>query len=92
MKLQDGDVFHIVELSKDFSEAVESTLLQPFREKHKKIEVVLHNAPIEDAKLEGEYDTIVCGLPFNNFPLELVEHLFVVMFGMILFPLILIIH
>ncbi|MBT4584818.1 MAG: methyltransferase domain-containing protein [Phycisphaerae bacterium] len=80
-KLQDGDVFHIVELSKDFSEAVESTLLQPFREKHKKIEVVLHNAPIEDAKLEGKFDTIVCGLPFNNFPLELVEHLFVVMFG-----------
>ncbi|MBC8203652.1 MAG: class I SAM-dependent methyltransferase [Planctomycetes bacterium] len=80
-KLQDGDAFHIVELSSDFSEAVEATLLQPFREKNPKIEVVLHNAPIEEANLEGTFDAIVCGLPFNNFPLELVEHLFSVMFG-----------
>jgi len=82
-KLQDGDAFHVVELSSDFSEAVENTLLQPFREKNPKIEVVLHNAPIEEAKLEGTFDSIVCGLPFNNFPLELVQHLFSVMFGLL---------
>ena len=80
-KLQDGDAFHVVELSSDFCEAVEINLLKPFREQNPKIEIVLHNAPIEEANLEGTFDAIVCGLPFNNFPLDLVEHLFSVMFG-----------
>ncbi len=82
-KLQDGDVFYIVELSSDFSKSVETKLLQPFREKNPKIEVVLHNASIEETDLEGTFDAIICGLPFNNFPLELVEQLFTVMFGLL---------
>lgn len=80
-KLEDGDEFHIVELSSEFSETVESTILSKFREQHPNIKVVLHNTPIEEAKIEGQFDAIICGLPFNNFPLELVEHLFSVMFG-----------
>jgi len=80
-KLQDGDEFHIVELSSEFSKAVEVSLLQPFREKNPKIEIVLHNASIEDSDIEGTFDAIICGLPFNNFPLDFVDHLFAVMFG-----------
>ncbi len=79
-KLDAGDQFHIVELCPDFCDAVETNLLQSFRKEHPDIEVVLHNAPIEEAGLEGEFDAIICGLPFNNFPLELVQHLFDVMF------------
>ncbi len=79
-KLQDGDEFHIVELCPDFCEAVETTLLKQFREENPNIVVSLHNAPIEEANLEGNFDAIICGLPFNNFPLKLVEHLFKVMF------------
>ncbi len=80
-KLQDGDEFHIVELCPNFCDSVESRLLQPFRKDNPNITVGLHNAPIEDANLDGTFDAIICGLPFNNFPLELVEHLFEVMLG-----------
>ena len=80
-KLQEGDEFHIVELCPDFCEAVETTLLKQFRKDNPNIKVELHNAPIEDASLEGKFDAIICGLPFNNFPLDLVEQLFSVMLG-----------
>jgi phosphatidylethanolamine/phosphatidyl-N-methylethanolamine N-methyltransferase len=80
-KLQDGDEFHVVELCPDFCEAVETTFLKQFREENPNIVVSLHNAPIEEANLDGKFDAIICGLPFNNFPLELVERLFSVMFG-----------
>ena len=79
--LEEGDEFHIVELSSEFAETVESTILAKFREQNSNINVVLHNAPIEEAEIEGQFDVIICGLPFNNFPLKLVEHLFSVMFG-----------
>ncbi len=82
-KLQDGDEFHIVELCPDFCEAVETALLQQFRKDNPNIRVELHNAPIEEASLEGKFNAIVCGLPFNNFPVELVQHLFEVMFGLL---------
>ena len=77
--LRAGDAFHLVELSKDFCVAIEDGLLKSFREENPEIEVVLHNAPIEEAKIDGEFDAIICGLPFNNFPVELVQHLFEVM-------------
>ena len=80
-KLQDGDVFHIVELSSDFCSAVETNVLQQFRKDNPNIQIELHNAPIEEANLEGKFDARICGLPFNNFPLELVNLLFAVMFG-----------
>ena len=78
-KLQDGDEFHIVELSSDFCEAVEKSLLQQFRIENPSIKVEVHNTPIEGANLEGKFDAIICGLPFNNFPLQVVEHIFEVM-------------
>ncbi len=83
-KLQDGDEFHIVELCPDFCDAVESNLLQQFRKVNPNITVELHNSPIEDANLEGKFDAIICGLPFNNFSLDIVDHLFDVMFTFLL--------
>ncbi len=81
--LNAGDVFHVVELSTDFCDAIEATVLKPFRENNPEIEVLLHNVAIEDANLEGEFNAIICGLPFNNFPVELVQHLFGVMFRLL---------
>ncbi len=78
--LQDGDELHIVELNAEFCAAIDQSLLIPFRKEHPDIEIVLHHAPIEEAGLEGQFDAIICGLPFNNFPVELVQHLFEVMF------------
>jgi phospholipid N-methyltransferase len=80
--LNDGDELHIVELSDDFCKLLEDSILSNFREMNKNIKVVLHNSPIEEADLEGKFDAVICGLPFNNFPVDFVQHLFEVMFGL----------
>ncbi len=80
--LNDGDELHIVELSDDFCQSLEDTIITNFREVNKNIKVVLHNSPIEDADIEGKFDAVICGLPFNNFPVDFVQHLFEVMFGL----------
>ncbi|MBU6209951.1 MAG: hypothetical protein KGR22_08580 [Planctomycetes bacterium] len=74
-----GDRLVIVELSKEFCVRLEADILQPWRQANPKqaAEVVLINAPIEEARLEPGFDHVVCGLPFNNFPPELVEQIMV---------------
>lgn len=83
--LRDGDALHIVELNTEFCLHLEKRLLEPFRKTNSEagvgIEVVLHNTPIEVAGLEGKFDAIICGLPFNNFPIKAVQHLFDIMLG-----------
>jgi len=74
-----GDRLVIVELSKEFCVRLDADILAPWKlaTPEQAAEVVLINAPIEDAKLEPGFDHIVCGLPFNNFPPELVERIMV---------------
>lgn len=74
-----GDRLVIVELSKEFCVRLDADTLAPWKRANPEqaAEVVLINAPIEDAKLEPGFDHIVCGLPFNNFPPELVERIMV---------------
>jgi len=81
--LQEGNELHIVELNTEFCQHLEQYLLEPFRKTNSGIELIIHNTPIEEAGLEGEFDTIICGLPFNNFPIKVVQHLFDVMFGLL---------
>ena len=72
-----GDRLVIVELSRDFCVRLEVDILEPWNAAHRAQagEVALINAPIEEARLEPGFDHIVCGLPFNNFPPELVERI-----------------
>ena len=79
--LRDGDEFHIIELRDEFCHALEETILDDFRQSHSKIKVVLHNASIEQANIDRKFDAVICGLPFNNFSVASVQHLFEVMFG-----------
>ena len=74
-----GDRLVIVELSKDFCVRLDADILAPWKRANpgQAAEVVLINTPIEDAKLEPGFDHVVCGLPFNNFPPELVERIMV---------------
>ena len=58
-------------------------MLAPYRERHPSVAVHLHCAPIEDAPVEGPYDLIVCGLPFNNFPPKLMRSIFRRMFELL---------
>ncbi len=74
--LRPGDHLDIVELNELFCNALEKNILGPFRRAHSKIHIELHQSRIEDAQLEGNYDLIVCGLPFNNFPPVLVRAIF----------------
>jgi phospholipid N-methyltransferase len=74
--LQSGDELHIVEINRTFAEYLESRLLYTFRRENPDIQVHLHCAPIEQAPIEGVFDCIVCGLPFNNFPGTLVRQIF----------------
>ncbi len=74
--LRGHDAFDIVELNPVFCRHLEERLLRDFRKHHPAIPVRLHAQAIEDARLEGEYDFVICGLPFNNFPLSLTQSIF----------------
>jgi len=74
--LKPGDGFDIVEINPAFSRHLEHELLADFIAANPGIAVRLHNLAIQSAPLAGEYDYIVCGLPFNNFPLSEVSRIF----------------
>jgi phospholipid N-methyltransferase len=81
--LRDGDHFDIVEMNPAFCRELERRLLAPHRRRRPGITVALHAAAIEQAELQGPYDLIVCGLPFNNFPPALVRSIFRRMMGLL---------
>ncbi len=81
--LRAGDTFHIVELNPEFCNVVEKRLLAPFRANNPDIDVHMHNMSIEEAKIDCTFDAIICGLPFNNFPVTRVQNLFEVMLGLL---------
>lgn len=74
--LRSGDVYDIVEINPAFCEQLERTMLAQYRARLTGARVALHRSPIEDASVEGNYDFVVCGLPFNNFPPTLVRSIF----------------
>ncbi len=68
------DVLDIVELSSEFCKDLDAKILTPWRTRGKPGQVTLHNAAIQDVQLEmSSYDCVICGLPFNNFEIDLVE-------------------
>jgi phosphatidylethanolamine/phosphatidyl-N-methylethanolamine N-methyltransferase len=74
--LKPGDAFDIVEINPAFSTRLRRELLEEFIAAHPQISVNLHNHAIQTAPVTGEYDYVVCGLPFNNFPLSEVSRIF----------------
>lgn len=82
-KLRSGDQFDLVEINERFCRKLEKEVLSEYRDRHPGVAVRLHCAPIEDAKLSGPYDVIVCGLPFNNFPPKLMRQIFRRMFALL---------
>lgn len=82
-ELRPADVYHVVEINPAFCEHVERSLLQPHRHTNPTHSVSLHEAPIQDVSFDVPFDHIICGLPFNNFPLDLVELIFETMLGLL---------
>lgn len=74
--LRPGDELHIVEINQTFASRLEALHLKPFRLKNPEIMVRLYCKPIQEAAIEGPFDYIVCGLPFNNFQPVLVRSIF----------------
>lgn len=73
-RLGPRDVLDIVELSTEFCDDLERKVLGPWRGRGHGAQVTLHNAAIQDVSLEeASYDCVVCGLPFNNFEVDLVR-------------------
>ena len=77
--MRDGDRLDAVEISDSFASALEADVLGPHRLAHPDQPCRIFQCPIEDAELEGPYHLVVCGLPFNNFPLDLTKHIFGIM-------------
>ncbi|MBX3355886.1 MAG: methyltransferase domain-containing protein [Phycisphaeraceae bacterium] len=75
-ELRDGDRLDLVELSEAFCRDLDKKLIAPFRRRSPGVKVQIHCAPIESVELDGLYQMIVCGLPFNNFPPKLVRAIF----------------
>lgn len=70
-----GDSADIVELNPVFCEALEK-LASRRKAEAPGLTTRVHANPIEEASLEGPYDFIICGLPFNNFPPALMRRIF----------------
>jgi len=77
--MKDGDRLDAVEISSTFADALESEVLSPHRAANPKQVLRVFQCPIEEAQLEGPYHLVVCGLPFNNFPLEVTKSIFRIM-------------
>ena len=76
-----GDRLDAVEINAPFADTLDSTILEPHRAANPEHVVRVHACAIEDAALEGPYHVVVCGLPFNNFPLEMTRRIFSIMLG-----------
>src|SRR5438270_47149 len=74
--LQDGDTLEAVEINEQFVRLLEERIRTDpaFAGRRDQIRVI--HAPLSEVAGEGVYDFIVSGLPFNNFPVELVREIF----------------
>ena len=74
--LQDDDTLEAVEINEQFVRLLEERVRTDpaFAARREQIRVI--HAPLSDVAGEGVYDFIVSGLPFNNFPVELVRDIF----------------
>jgi phosphatidylethanolamine/phosphatidyl-N-methylethanolamine N-methyltransferase len=81
--LRSGDEFHAVEINAAFCKELEDKLFSPYREDNPGSSIHLHAKPIEETDVDGEFDFIICGLPFNNFPPADTRAIFKSLLGML---------
>jgi phosphatidylethanolamine/phosphatidyl-N-methylethanolamine N-methyltransferase len=76
------DTLDIVEINPTFCESLER-LAAARRAEIPKATIRVHACPIEETPLQGPYDFVICGLPFNNFPPSLMRSIFRRMLSML---------
>jgi phosphatidylethanolamine/phosphatidyl-N-methylethanolamine N-methyltransferase len=73
------DTLELVELNDRFVESLRERLMREPAWQAVAARVRIHHMPVENLHPDKPFDAIVCGLPFNNFPAEVVrsilEHL-----------------
>ena len=74
--LYDGDEFHMVERNPVFCRHLETRLLHRFRAAHPDVRVYLYCRSIEAAPIRGQFDFIICSLPFRAFSPRVVRLIF----------------
>jgi phospholipid N-methyltransferase len=74
--LRSGDVLDIVELNDQFVEVMERRFKTEPAFQRVAGQAKIHHMPVQEFRPEQPYDFIMCGLPFNNFPMELVKDIF----------------
>ena len=77
------DRLHIVELNERFVSVLRRRFAAEPRFHRVAEQTSIFHAPVQDLKADEPYDYIVCGLPFNNFPADLVESIFGHMFDIL---------
>ena len=74
--LRPDDRFHVVELNDRFVAVLKRRFDAEPRFRQVAEQTSIFHAPVQELPVDEPYDFIVCGLPFNNFPAELVETIF----------------
>jgi len=70
------DSFHIVELNDRFVALLKRRFEAEARFRQVAPQTEIFHAPVQDFHVAEPYDFLICGLPFNNFPPDLVETIF----------------
>ncbi len=74
-EVRPDDRFDLVEINNDFASLLKNRFeTDPLYQRAAAVSQV-HVCPLQEFAADGEYDVIISGLPFNNFPAELVESL-----------------
>lgn len=77
------DRLHIVELNERFVSVLRRRFaMEPCFQRVAEQTSIFHS-PVQDLTADEPYDYIVCGLPFNNFPADLVETILGHLFGIL---------
>lgn len=71
-----NDCFHIVELNDRFVALLKRRFEAESRFRQVAPQTSIIHAPVQDLHVDEPYDFLICGLPFNNFPPDLVETIF----------------
>lgn len=78
--LRPGDELILSEINACFVEHLEGLILQEPHLYEKRDQIKIFHGPVEEMGADNSFDHIISGLPFNNFPPELVEHIFTALF------------
>lgn len=78
--LRPGDELVLSEINACFVRHLDNLILKEPHMRAKKDQITIYHGPVEEMGVEDDFDHIISGLPFNNFPPEVVEHIFSALF------------